>query len=88
MTGQADQVRPVNTRLRPGYRRAVPTPPVVVLDPGERAQAMAHALVDPDREWRLEEFDGAVFVQRGVVRGPEARARYLAGRDVGAASPA
>lgn len=69
----------MDERLRTGYRRAVPTPPILVLDAEERARVLQAATADPQQQWRLEEFDGSVFVPQEQVRGPEARARFLAG---------
>lgn len=79
----------MDERLRPGYRRAVPTPPILVLDAEERARALQAAVADPQQQWRLEEFDGSVFVPQGQVRGTQARARFLAGTpDPGPQHPA
>lgn len=62
-----------------GARRALPVPPVVGVDPHERAERARRALEEPDREWVLQEFDGRTYVTRGRVRGPAARQAYLDG---------
>ena len=58
-------------------RRALPVPPVVGVDPEERAESARRALEEPDREWVLQEFDGRTYVTHGTVRGPAARQAYL-----------
>lgn len=67
--------------LQPGYRRALPIPPLLLVDPQERQAALARALVDPAQDWLLQEFDGRVFRDHGRVRGPAARADYLRSAD-------
>ena len=65
--------------LGPGYRRALPVPPLISVDAAQRAAMLARALQDPDQQWLLEEFDGRAFHERGVVRGAQARTAFLAG---------
>ena len=65
--------------LGPGYRRALPVPPLISVDADDRAARLRQALQDPDQQWLLQEFDGRVFEARGTVRGPSARVEFLAG---------
>lgn len=69
----------VPDELRTGWRRALPVLPVLAVDPAERSALLEQAVADPQREWVLQEFDGRTFVEQGRVRGPDARAAFLAG---------
>ena len=65
--------------LERGARRALPVPPVIGVDPDERAERARRALQEPGRGWVLQEFDGRTYVTHGTVRGPAARQAYLDG---------